>query len=156
HATVRRRAARPAHAVWDRQHLALGGVLPCRRGSPPAAGGRDQRRGPGGGARDPPADARLGRTARLRGAPLGLSPRWTALPALRHADPVARHRGRQPHRLLVRGLPVVKRVGHKGADLVAPGNTVESFEAALGYGVDMIEFDVLRLEDGRLVLAHDY
>jgi glycerophosphoryl diester phosphodiesterase len=50
----------------------------------------------------------------------------------------------------------VKRVGHKGADLVAPGNTVESFEAALGYGVDMIEFDVLRLEDGRLVLAHDY
>jgi glycerophosphoryl diester phosphodiesterase len=50
----------------------------------------------------------------------------------------------------------VKRVGHKGADLVAPGNTVESFEAALGYGVDMIEFDVLRLRDGRLVLAHDY
>lgn len=50
----------------------------------------------------------------------------------------------------------MKRVGHKGADLVAPGNTVESFEAALGYGVDMIEFDVLRLQDGRLVLAHDY
>ena len=79
-----------------------------------------------------------------------------AVPALRHADPVARPRRRQPHRLLVRGLPVVKRVGHKGADLVAPGNTVESFEAALGHGVDMIEFDVLRLQDGRLVLAHDY
>jgi glycerophosphoryl diester phosphodiesterase len=50
----------------------------------------------------------------------------------------------------------VKRVGHKGADLVAPGNTVASFEAALAHDVDMIEFDVLRLRDGRLVLAHDY
>jgi glycerophosphoryl diester phosphodiesterase len=39
---------------------------------------------------------------------------------------------------------------------VAPGNTFESFEAALDHGVDMIEFDVLRTRDGRLVLAHDY
>ena len=53
-------------------------------------------------------------------------------------------------------MPNVKRVGHKGADLIAPGNTFESFEAALSHGVDMIEFDVLRLPDGRLVLAHDY
>jgi glycerophosphoryl diester phosphodiesterase len=49
----------------------------------------------------------------------------------------------------------MKRVGHKGADLVAPGNTVASFQAALEHDVDMIEFDVLRLRDGRLVLAHD-
>ncbi len=48
------------------------------------------------------------------------------------------------------------RVGHKGADHVAPGNTIDSFEAALEHGVDMIEFDVLRARDGRLVLAHDY
>jgi glycerophosphoryl diester phosphodiesterase len=48
------------------------------------------------------------------------------------------------------------RVGHKGADHVAPGNTRASFEAALETGVDMIEFDVLRLRDGSLVLAHDY
>ena len=46
-------------------------------------------------------------------------------------------------------------MGHKGADHVAPGNTIESFEAALEHGVDMIEFDVLRTSDGRLVLAHD-
>jgi len=46
------------------------------------------------------------------------------------------------------------RVGHKGAGHVAPGNTVESFQAALEAGVDMIEFDVLPL-DGVLVLAHD-
>jgi glycerophosphoryl diester phosphodiesterase len=50
----------------------------------------------------------------------------------------------------------VKRVGHKGADHIAPGNTIESFHSALREGVDMIEFDVLRLPDGRLVLAHDY
>jgi glycerophosphoryl diester phosphodiesterase len=50
----------------------------------------------------------------------------------------------------------VKRIGHKGADHVAPGNTEESFQAALGSGVDVIEFDVLSLRDGRLVLAHDY
>jgi glycerophosphoryl diester phosphodiesterase len=50
----------------------------------------------------------------------------------------------------------VRRVGHKGADHVAPGNTQASFEAALAAGVDEIEFDVLRLRDGSLVLAHDY
>jgi glycerophosphoryl diester phosphodiesterase len=49
----------------------------------------------------------------------------------------------------------VKRVGHKGADLISPGNTVASFKAALQADVDMIEFDVLRLRDGRIVFAHD-
>jgi len=48
------------------------------------------------------------------------------------------------------------RVGHKGADHVAPGNTIASFQAALEHDVDMIEFDVLPMRDGRLVLAHDY
>ena len=53
-------------------------------------------------------------------------------------------------------MPGLIRVGHKGAEHVAPGNTVGSFEAALDHGVDMIEFDVLRAPDGRLLLAHDY
>jgi glycerophosphoryl diester phosphodiesterase len=53
-------------------------------------------------------------------------------------------------------VPGLIRVGHKGADHVAPGNTAASFEAALEHGVDMIEFDVLRTRDGRLGLAHDY
>ena len=51
------------------------------------------------------------------------------------------------------------RVGHKGADLIAPGNTLASFDAALAAGVDMIEFDVLSEHPdggGRLLLAHDY
>jgi glycerophosphoryl diester phosphodiesterase len=47
-----------------------------------------------------------------------------------------------------------RRVGHKGADHIAPGNTLASFDAALAAGVDMVEFDVLRV-DGRTVLAHD-
>ena len=55
----------------------------------------------------------------------------------------------------------MKRVGHKGADLLVPGNTLASFDAALAVGVDMIEFDVLpeRLDDragSRLLIAHDH
>ncbi len=51
----------------------------------------------------------------------------------------------------------LRRVGHKGADLIAPGNTFASFDAAVQAGVDVIEFDVLpERESRRLVLAHDY
>ena len=58
----------------------------------------------------------------------------------------------------------MRRVGHKGADLIEPGNTLASFDAALHHGVDMIELDVLPerppssadLERDRLILAHDY
>jgi len=54
-------------------------------------------------------------------------------------------------------MPALRRVGHKGADLIVPGNTLASFAAALAAGVDMIEFDVLpERGTGRLVLAHDY
>ena len=51
----------------------------------------------------------------------------------------------------------LRRVGHKGADRIAPGNTFASFDAAVATGVDMIEFDVLREQHGEgLVLAHDW
>jgi glycerophosphoryl diester phosphodiesterase len=58
-------------------------------------------------------------------------------------------------------MPAVRRIGHKGADHIAPGNTPASFDAALAAGVDMIEFDVLpedpdRPAESRLVLSHDY
>ncbi len=54
-------------------------------------------------------------------------------------------------------MSALKRVGHKGADLIVPGNTPASFDAALAAGVDMIEFDVLpNRETGELRLAHDY
>ena len=60
--------------------------------------------------------------------------------------------------------PKLRLVGHKGADLIAPGNTVASFEAAVAAGVDTIEFDVLWLQDAHLpleqraplVVAHDW
>jgi glycerophosphoryl diester phosphodiesterase len=58
----------------------------------------------------------------------------------------------------------MRLVGHKGADLIAPGNTLESFRAAAAVGVDTIEFDVLWLPDAELppeqraplTVAHDW
>jgi glycerophosphoryl diester phosphodiesterase len=49
-----------------------------------------------------------------------------------------------------------RRIGHKGADAIAPGNTFESFEAAVASGVDMIELDILRAREGQLIVAHDF
>ncbi|MFL5832512.1 MAG: glycerophosphodiester phosphodiesterase [Solirubrobacterales bacterium] len=58
----------------------------------------------------------------------------------------------------------LRLVGHKGADLITPGNTLESFRAAVEAGVDTIEMDVLWLPDAHLpleqrhplVIAHDW
>lgn len=55
---------------------------------------------------------------------------------------------------LLRGGGPLIRVGHRGAAALAPENTLRSFEAALACGVDAIEFDVLDLVGGPLVLAH--
>ena len=53
-------------------------------------------------------------------------------------------------------MTTIRRVGHKGASLIAPGNTLASFDAALAAGVDMIEFDILPARGtGELILAHD-
>lgn len=61
---------------------------------------------------------------------------------------------------------MLRLIGHKGADLIAPGNTLESFQAAVQAGVDTIEIDVLWRRDGHpriaaaertpLVVAHDW
>jgi glycerophosphoryl diester phosphodiesterase len=48
----------------------------------------------------------------------------------------------------------VARVGHRGAAALAPENTLRSLELAVELGCDMLEFDVLALSDGMLVLAH--
>jgi glycerophosphoryl diester phosphodiesterase len=48
------------------------------------------------------------------------------------------------------------RIGHRGAAALAPENTLASFRAAVAAGVDLIEFDVLRLARGELVVAHSY
>jgi glycerophosphoryl diester phosphodiesterase len=46
------------------------------------------------------------------------------------------------------------RVGHRGAPALAHENTLRSLEVAVELGCDMLEFDVLNLADGTLVLAH--
>ena len=123
----RRRAARPAHDRRHRQPVEGGGLLRGAASTPGA---------PPGGCRDEEA-LRDRRTPSARGCS---SPRSTAtrtatggstaragraVPALRHADPLARAVGRQPHDLLVPVVPgVTPRVGHKGADHIAPGNTI--------------------------------
>jgi glycerophosphoryl diester phosphodiesterase len=48
----------------------------------------------------------------------------------------------------------VLEIGHRGAAALAPENTLRAFEAAIGLGVDFVEFDVLELADGTLVVAH--
>src|SRR6266487_1635378 len=52
--------------------------------------------------------------------------------------------------------PTYRRIGHKGADAIVTGNTPESFDVAVEHGVDMIELDVLRAKEGRLIVAHDF
>lgn len=46
-------------------------------------------------------------------------------------------------------------IGHRGACGHAPENTVESALAAIALGCDVVEFDVRRTADGRLVCVHD-
>lgn len=51
------------------------------------------------------------------------------------------------------------RVGHRGADRIVPGNTLESFAAAVEAGVDVIELDIVWTAGasgpGELMVAHD-
>ena len=54
------------------------------------------------------------------------------------------------------GRSVYRRIGHKGADAITPGNTIDSFLTAVEHGVDMVEIDVLKGREGRLIVAHDY
>jgi glycerophosphoryl diester phosphodiesterase len=51
------------------------------------------------------------------------------------------------------GAPAL-RIGHRGAAHLAPENTIRSLRAAVEHGVDLVEFDVLDLPRGPLVLAH--
>ena len=50
------------------------------------------------------------------------------------------------------GRPLV--IGHRGAPVLAPENTLRSFELAVAEGVDAVELDVLDLRGGPLVVAH--
>jgi len=54
--------------------------------------------------------------------------------------------------LRANGQPLV--IGHKGAAALEPENTLRSLQRAVDLGCDLVEFDVLDLRDGTLVLAH--
>jgi len=47
-------------------------------------------------------------------------------------------------------------IGHRGAAGLAPENTLESLQAGIDAGADMLEFDVRQTRDKILVLAHDF
>jgi glycerophosphoryl diester phosphodiesterase len=44
---------------------------------------------------------------------------------------------------------------HRGANTLAPENTLKSYEYAFAYGVDLVEVDVQQTRDGRFVALHD-
>ena len=46
-------------------------------------------------------------------------------------------------------------IAHRGASRAAPENTVAAFRRAAEMGADMVELDVRRSADGRLVVHHD-
>jgi glycerophosphoryl diester phosphodiesterase len=46
-------------------------------------------------------------------------------------------------------------IGHRGAALYAPENTLESFQLALAQGADALEFDVRAAADGEAMVIHD-
>lgn len=47
------------------------------------------------------------------------------------------------------------RIGHRGAAGYAPENSLVSIQKAITLGVDLVEVDLRRTRDGRLVLLHD-
>ena len=76
---------------------------------------------------------RLTRPRMQQSARDGIQARFRAIygragrPCPRCGAPIraARAGRRQPPDILVRGVPALKRIGHKGADHIAPGNTLE-------------------------------
>lgn len=46
------------------------------------------------------------------------------------------------------------RIGHRGAAHLAPENTLAALRAGVSHGCDLVEFDVLDLVGGPLVVAH--
>lgn len=45
--------------------------------------------------------------------------------------------------------------GHRGANSIAPENTLKAFKKAIELKADFIEFDVQMSQDGQLVITHD-
>lgn len=48
-----------------------------------------------------------------------------------------------------------KIIGHRGAPIYEPENTIESFKKAIEFGVAFVECDVHLTKDGKIVVIHD-
>ncbi len=46
-------------------------------------------------------------------------------------------------------------IGHKGANAIAPENTLMAFKKAIELKADMVEFDIYKTKDGEIVIIHD-
>jgi glycerophosphoryl diester phosphodiesterase len=46
-------------------------------------------------------------------------------------------------------------IGHRGANSIAPENTMKAFQKAIDLGADCVEFDVHESKDGEIVIMHD-
>lgn len=46
-------------------------------------------------------------------------------------------------------------IGHRGAKGLAPENTLAAFQTAVDLGIDGVEFDIQRTQDGQLIVFHD-
>ena len=46
-------------------------------------------------------------------------------------------------------------IGHRGANSVAPENTLKAFQKAIDLGANCVEFDVHESKDGEIVIMHD-
>lgn len=55
---------------------------------------------------------------------------------------------------LLRGDGPVIRVGHRGAPLAAPENSLEAIAAAADRGVHAVEIDIVRTSGGEVMLSH--
>jgi glycerophosphoryl diester phosphodiesterase len=53
------------------------------------------------------------------------------------------------------GEPSFVKIAHRGASAYEPENTIRSFRKAIELGTDMVELDVRKSLDGRLVVIHD-
>ena len=125
---------------------------------------RRLREGPGRARRPPRPPRARRRPARGRRHAVDGRPRPRRVDH-RPDDRLVRRRGRPARRGLPADAPVIAldrrdgrplRIGHRGAAALAPENTLRSFRAAVEAGVDLVEFDVIRLRGGELVVGHSH
>ena len=52
-------------------------------------------------------------------------------------------------------MTFVLKIGHRGARVYEPENTLRSFQRAIEIGVDAVELDVRKTKDNELVVIHN-